>query len=78
MPETTYVNAMKTLSARGWRKDEPGNIRPEEPSLLRRAVELAGDEGVSLEVVATEAALPLEFVRLLVSSGTDPRPRLRI
>jgi Zn-dependent peptidase ImmA (M78 family) len=39
MEEDTYAQAMKTLSVRGWRKHEPGDLgEPESPMLLQRAV----------------------------------------
>lgn len=78
MTPDQYVNAMKALSARGWRTDEPGTLRPEEPTLIRRAVEVAEDAGYPLDELAVEAALPLEFVADLISRGTDPRPTVRI
>lgn len=73
-----YVNAMKALSARGWRKDEPGTLPPEEPTLIRRAVEVAEKAGHPLDQLAAEAALPFEFVADLIKRGTDPRPPVRI
>jgi Zn-dependent peptidase ImmA (M78 family)/DNA-binding XRE family transcriptional regulator len=78
MSPEEYVNCMKALSARGWRKDEPGSVRPEEPTLLRRAVEVAQGAGWSLEDLATEAALPIQFVGQLVTGSADPRPKVRL
>lgn len=78
MSPARYTDAMKALSARGWRKDEPGSIRPEEPTLLRRAVDIAcEEEGVSIERLAEEAALSVQFVQELVDA-TDPRPKVRV
>lgn len=78
MTPARYTDAMKILSARGWRKHEPGSIRPEEPTLLRRAVEIACAEAdATLEDLAGDAALPVEFVQELVDA-TDPRPKVRV
>lgn len=78
MTPLEYTNSMKALSARGWRRNEPGNIRPEEPTLLRRAVDVAGDDGHTVEDLAQRAALPLAFVSQLLSNATDPRPPVHI
>jgi Zn-dependent peptidase ImmA (M78 family)/DNA-binding XRE family transcriptional regulator len=78
MSRDQYVNAMKALSARGWRTDEPGTLPPEEPTLLRRAIEVAEDAGYRLDELAHEAALPATFVVDLINCATDPRPRVRI
>jgi Zn-dependent peptidase ImmA (M78 family)/transcriptional regulator with XRE-family HTH domain len=43
LPERNYVAAVKTMSARGWRRVEPVPIGdPEQPKLLRYLVESAG------------------------------------
>lgn len=78
MDATTYRNAMKSLSARGWRRDEPGNLRPEEPSLLKKAVEVAHQEGHSISDLARSAALPEAFVDRLLKTGVDTRPSVEI
>ncbi|MCB0976026.1 MAG: ImmA/IrrE family metallo-endopeptidase [Acidimicrobiales bacterium] len=55
---SAYVNAMKAMSARGWRQTEPGDRElgpPERPVLLKRAVRRAAEE-LDLE--------PDEYLRL--------------
>lgn len=78
MTPLEYTNSLKALSARGWRRNEPGNIRPEVPTLLRRAVDVAGNDGHTVEDLEQRAALPLAFVSLLLSNATDPRPPVHI
>lgn len=78
MSPDDYVNAMKAISARGWRRDEPGNVSPEEPVLLRRAVEVAEAEGVDVDELARTASLRPDFVASLVRNSTDQRRQVRI
>lgn len=68
MTHVTYRNAMTTVSARGWRRREPG-AQPgiEQPSLLARAVELLAEEGTSWEQVAAEARVPPGLFRLVTA-----------
>jgi len=57
--EVSYRNAMTTISARGWRRAEPGSTTvAERPSLLARAVELLAAEGVDADSLATRCGLP--------------------
>lgn len=47
LSDVSYRNAMTTISARGWRRNEPGLVSAiEQPSLLPRAVELLTQEGI--------------------------------
>jgi Zn-dependent peptidase ImmA (M78 family)/transcriptional regulator with XRE-family HTH domain len=58
--DVSYRNAMTTISARGWRRNEPGQVTAlEHPSLLPRAVELLGSEGVDEQTLAAECRAPL-------------------
>ena len=64
-----YVNAMKYMSSRGWRRSEPGDRvlgSPEEPRLLREALRDAATNGHELTDIAGEGGLPAEDVRALV------------
>ncbi|NIZ90138.1 XRE family transcriptional regulator [Kineococcus rubinsiae] len=68
MSDVTYRNAMATVSARGWRRREPGaSMTVEQPSLLSRAVELLESEGVAGLRIAGEARVPLELFWLVTS-----------
>jgi Zn-dependent peptidase ImmA (M78 family) len=81
MSKPRYVNAMKAMSARGWRRTEPGDDRLgalELPVLLSRAVELLADAGVSLDELCVQAALPIDEIRRLLEVTSDPRPSVDI
>jgi len=63
--EARYVSSLKYMSARGWRREEPGDRelgRPEEPRLLRRAVRRLDEAGLPLEEIAYAAGLPVQAI----------------
>jgi len=73
--EVSYRNAMTTISARGWRRDEPGLVRAiEQPSLLPRAVELLAQEGVARDVLVQQCRVPIELFRTVTSRTPDAAP----
>ena len=79
MDPTAYTQAMKTLSARGWRKREPVDLGPaEKPVLLAKALEVAAAHGVTLADLAAEHGLPLNDLRKILQQSTDPRPRVEL
>lgn len=79
MTDTAYTQAMKTMSARGWRKREPVDLGPaERPVLLPKALEVAAAHGVTLEALAAENGLPLRDVHRLLQYSVDPRPRVEL
>jgi len=64
MPTATYMQAMRTMNARGWRRDEPGSLGlAESPSILNKAMGTAGLQ-------------PENVVAQLLASSRDARPRL--
>lgn len=59
LSDVSYRNAMMTLSARGWRRDEPGLVSViEQPSLLPRAVELLEQEGIDKTQLLQQCRVP--------------------
>lgn len=79
MSEVGYVQAMKTMSARGWRRSEPGYLGPPEtPVLLGKAVEAVEEKGLSLADIAADADLPLDEVMIFVGAGSDTRPSVEL
>lgn len=66
--DVSYRNAMTTVSARRWRRSEPGQVKVlEQPSLLPRAVELLAREGVDLAVLASECRAPVSLFQAVSS-----------
>ncbi|ESZ99765.1 ImmA/IrrE family metallo-endopeptidase [Frankia sp. B2] len=77
MNEHTYAQGWKTLSARGWRRVEPGPLgNPEAPVLLQRALELMDTTGVSFAEFINRSGLPESDVRILLSRDFGERPRV--
>jgi Zn-dependent peptidase ImmA (M78 family)/transcriptional regulator with XRE-family HTH domain len=79
MDERAYGQAWKTLSARGWRKREPGDLGPpESPVLLQRALQVATEAGVTLERIIQYAGLPDDDIRTIIGQIYDPRPHVEL
>lgn len=78
MSPEKYVSAMKLFSARGWRKDEPGDelLGPvESPRLLDRALSLIMEsEGLTVRDLCREGALPYEQISEILARTRDARP----
>jgi Zn-dependent peptidase ImmA (M78 family)/transcriptional regulator with XRE-family HTH domain len=78
MSPEAYVQANKTISARGWRVDEPGPLGPpEQPVVIAEALRVAAGLGVSLEDLAASRGLPLHDLRAVLPA-VDTRPAVRI
>lgn len=59
LSDVSYRNAMTTISARGWRRNEPGLVSAiEQPSLLPRAVELLTQEGIAEARLIEQCRVP--------------------
>ena len=68
LSDVSYRNAMTTISARGWRRDEPGLINTiEQPSLLPRAVELLAEAGVGEQPLVEQCRVPAELFRTVTA-----------
>jgi Zn-dependent peptidase ImmA (M78 family) len=78
----TYRNAMKYMSARGWRTTEPGDRemgRPEAPLLFERALrEVQLESGMSQTQFVCAAHLPLRETLDLIKAATDQRPKVEL
>ncbi|GAA5121311.1 XRE family transcriptional regulator [Haloechinothrix salitolerans] len=78
MDEKAYTQAWKALSARGWRKKEPGNLgKPEAPVLLRRALDVAEEYGILFTKILEQGGLPENDIRIILDRPED-RPRVEI
>jgi Zn-dependent peptidase ImmA (M78 family) len=79
LSDSAYVQALKTMSTRGWNRREPMRLPDtESPVLLARALELAGRQGATLATLADEIGLPVERIRRIVGSLADPRPQVSV
>lgn len=68
LSNTSYRNAMTTISSRGWRRNEPGQIQAlERASLLPKAVELLKAEGFDETFLSDECRTPLHLFRAATS-----------
>lgn len=77
MTDARYVQAMKQVSARGWRKTEPGDDQlgpPELPRLLEVAISQLEAHGTTLSDLAAQAGLPLGHLREILAESVDRRP----
>lgn len=74
MSESTYVQGVRTMSARGWRHDEPGTVTAiEAPTLLSRAMDVAG---VTAPDISAATGWPVEMVIDLIAESRDTRPAI--
>ena len=76
--DVTYVQGMKTISARRWRDDEPGDLgAPEQPVLLQKAFDvLCESSGRSLADVLFDEGLPVDVLEEVLGANRDQRPRV--
>ena len=77
LSDVSYRNAMTTISARGWRRDEPGLVNTiEQPSLLPKAVELLAGAGIDEPLLIEQCRVPAELFRIVTARTPDaPAPR---
>jgi len=81
MNEHRYTNAVKAMSARGWRITEPGDDvlgALEQPVLIDRALHQLHSLGLDVDAIAAEAALPAADLHTLIRATRDPRPGIRL
>ena len=76
MSDQVYMQAMRTVGARGWRVSEPGELgAPESPRILSLAIASAGADTGSL---AVETGWPRNLIDEVVAASADNRPALEI
>ncbi|MGH2601299.1 MAG: hypothetical protein ACRDJ9_18165 [Dehalococcoidia bacterium] len=74
-----YLRAVKIMSARGWRKSEPGSLGPpESPQLLHKAVALMEDQGFTVAELAELAQLLAGEVYTILQLTAPTRPRVEV
>lgn len=68
LSDVSYRNAMTAVSARGWRRSEPGRVGViEQPSLLPKAVELLEQEGISELQLLEQCRVPAHLFRVITA-----------
>lgn len=68
LSDVSYRNAITTISARGWRRSEPGLISAiEQPSLLAKAVELLAQEGIDEAQLIEQCRVPVDLFRTVTA-----------
>jgi len=68
LSDVSYRNAMTTISARGWRRNEPGLVTTiEQPSLLPKAVELLTESGVDEARLIEQCRVPPALFRIVTA-----------
>ena len=79
MPEGAYVQALKTMSTRGWNRREPIRLpQAETPVMLARAVQLLEQSGITTDQLADEVGLPSGLVTEIIGASRDPRPEVQL
>ena len=77
MTETTFERAMRSLSARGWRVDEPGDLgAPESPRLLYRALEHLKVAAWTTADLSEEAGISEDDLAMIQAASSPTRPRI--
>ncbi|OLF17420.1 helix-turn-helix domain-containing protein [Actinophytocola xanthii] len=75
LSDVSYRNAMTTISARGWRRNEPGLVSAiEQPSLLPRAVELLSQEGIDEVHLVAQCRVPPDLFRVITARAPETEP----
>jgi Zn-dependent peptidase ImmA (M78 family)/transcriptional regulator with XRE-family HTH domain len=75
IPEQSYTRLWREMSKAGYRRNEPNELAPEHPTMLRELVRVhVEDLGFTIEELATLLALDLEDVRTDFLNEA-PRPR---
>jgi Zn-dependent peptidase ImmA (M78 family)/DNA-binding XRE family transcriptional regulator len=78
LDETSYENAMKTMSRRGWRRNEPGYLGPpEQPSLLTKALETLAATGFTIADLSALTRLSEASLQQIVGAEGPAAVKLR-
>ena len=81
--DDTYRRAFTTMNTRtnsdgvSWRKREPGELgQPEEPQLLRKAVDMLSESGITTETLANRLGIPTSQLGSLLGAQSKPSVEL--
>ncbi|GAA1531420.1 XRE family transcriptional regulator [Nocardioides humi] len=73
LSDSSYRNAMVTMTQRGWRRAEPGLIASiEQPSLLPATVELLSSAGIDVDDIQTQCRVPVRLFETITSRAPGP------
>lgn len=76
LSDVSYRNAMITISARGWRRDEPGLVSAiEQPSLLPGAIHLLAQEGIDEARLIEQCRMPVDLFHTVTARMPAHPPR---
>jgi hypothetical protein len=76
MQESTYQQAVRYMSMRGWRVNEPGDLgAAEAPRLLCLAAEHAG---ITATALSYETGWPARWIDDILDASSDQRPQLQL
>lgn len=79
MSDTAYLSGIKAMSAKGWRKEEPGDLGSlEAPRLLAAALRTASQNGTTLQEIAERRGLPMKQLNGILGPSINPRPEVRL
>jgi Zn-dependent peptidase ImmA (M78 family)/transcriptional regulator with XRE-family HTH domain len=79
MHETAYLQAIRYMSARGWRINEPGDLGAgEAPRMLCLAAAAAGQAGVTIGTLSAETGWPQSLIEGVLTASSDPRPKIKL
>jgi Zn-dependent peptidase ImmA (M78 family)/transcriptional regulator with XRE-family HTH domain len=79
MPEHTYRRAMIQFGKSNWRQNEPGYLgEPEQPQMLRRAVALLDEAGISFDCLLAVKDLPAQRVRAFLPEDSPDRLKVKL
>ncbi len=71
-----YTRYMKAISARGWRRNEPVDLGPpEQPVLLRKAMQVAG---LNEHDLSQRTGLTVSLIRNVLNTSIDTRPQVQV
>jgi Zn-dependent peptidase ImmA (M78 family)/DNA-binding XRE family transcriptional regulator len=69
--DNQYKYLFQQLSARGWRKQEPGAFPPEKPRAVRKIAEILYGNPIDLRRLAAESNLAPQFVREVIEAHAE-------
>jgi Zn-dependent peptidase ImmA (M78 family) len=77
LDENAYTNAMKIMSSRGWRRNEPGYLGPPEPpQMLSKAIEALENTGFTMSDLVRLTTLSETTLNAILGVEREEAPRI--